>query len=140
MLTQNSSNLMHILMSLYHCDLAHAPALCKVLVTRGVNPDLPNADQKTPLFMAIKKQQLHAISNFPGDFNARGSQGRTPLHYCVLKGCLNGFKIVLQKADVLLRDEKLQTARQVALINSAHFRLLVRQERQQVRAQVGVCS
>ena len=57
-LNSNNSNLLHILFANFSHDPNHAPRLADLLIEHKVSLNLVDKDGKTPLHVAIKKQQI----------------------------------------------------------------------------------
>ncbi|CAN0047710.1 unnamed protein product [Lampetra planeri] len=61
------------------------------LLKTGINPDLPNDDGQTPLFMAAITGQSQAVEQLlhcGADPNRRSEDGATPMHAAAFSGCV----------------------------------------------------
>ena len=69
------------------------------------------------------------------DFECKIRNGASPLHYVVRKANYDAFQYLMdhQLADCLSRDLDQVTARQRALINSAFYRILIKEEGEQIK-------
>ena len=114
-------------------DPNHAPRLADLLIEHKVSLNLVDKDGKTPLHVAIKKQQIQAMQYIhdhnikkktqlnqslftPGhrrrqalelfDFGIKVRNGASPLHYVVRKSNYEAFAYMVehQLADCLNRD------------------------------------
>ena len=54
-LNSNNSNLLHILFANFNHGLKYAALLADLLISRSVNLNLVDKDNKTPILVAIKK-------------------------------------------------------------------------------------
>ena len=61
MLNNNNSNLLHILFANFSHDARNAPQLADLLIRSNVSLNLVDKDGKSPLHVALKKQQLQAL-------------------------------------------------------------------------------
>jgi ankyrin repeat protein len=59
--TQNQANLLHIVMANFDTDLDNAAELADLLVTSGVQTKQLDRDGKSPLHLAVKKDQVDAL-------------------------------------------------------------------------------
>ena len=124
-LNNNNSNLLHILFANFSHDARHAPELADLLVASNVSLNLVDKDGKSPLHVALKKQQLQALQYIhehniskrgalnqgqvdldPAvlkrnslelfDFECKIRNGASPLHYVVRKANYEAFLYVMQ--------------------------------------------
>lgn len=61
MLNQNNANLLHILFGCFEQAADYSQVLANTLLTHGVDPNHVDDEGKTPLHVAIKKQQIGAV-------------------------------------------------------------------------------
>ena len=161
-LNNNNSNLLHILFANFSHDPVNAPNLADLLVNHKVSLNLIDKDGKSPLHVAIKKQQIQALQYIHDfnikkkthmnqslfspehrrrqalelfDFGIKVRNGASPLHYVVRKSNYEAFTYLVehQLADCLTRDLDQMTARHRSLINSAFYRILIKEEADQIR-------
>jgi ankyrin repeat protein len=107
---------------------------CQIL-GEGVNPNHFDLEGKTPIHVAVKKKQLKALEfgilSRKFDLNASGRLEITPLAYSIRKGQSDAFIALLRdhRVDVFKRNMFGNTPRQMTLINSAYYRILILAER-----------
>ena len=108
-----------------------------------IDPNLIDKEGKSPLHVAIKKEQLLALkfalqtNKFNLDVKGRG--GRTLLHYSVKKAQSNMFlELVRAGVDFLAKDNTYHTARHLSLINTSYYKILFRMEKVQIRGKLFV--
>ena len=75
-LNNNNSNLLHILFANFSHDAKNAPKLADLLIESNVSLNLVDKDGKSPLHVALKKNQLQALQ-YVHDYNIKK---RTVLH------------------------------------------------------------
>ena len=126
-------------MAHYKHDLVNASALGELLIAEGLDCDLIDREGKSPLHVAIKRDQLEAIkfAYHTGRFdfnNTLNSSKLSPLHYTVKKAKVDSFLQLLGFGccNLFLRDSDYQTPKQLALINTAYFKILTQHERLQL--------
>lgn len=137
--TQNQANLLHIVMANFDTDLDNAAELADLLVTSGVQTKQLDRDGKSPLHLAVKKDQVDALiyaADREWSFNTLGRLQRNLLHQAVSKTSLDCFLFLIDFKeddgrpvfDVFARDSVCDTARQLALINTPFYRILLQVE------------
>lgn len=95
-----------------------------------INPDLIDKEGKSPLHVAIKKEQFlalkFALQTGKFNLNIRGRGGRTLLHYSIKKTQVDMFLELIKNnnVDLLVRDNIFQTARHLSLINTSYYKIL----------------
>lgn len=86
-LNENNDNLIHITVRTSGGTIEEKRLkIIKYLVSKGLNPDLPNNQGVTPLHLACEKQYSEIIVKlleFGSDPNSKDNYGRTPIHYLV---------------------------------------------------------
>ena len=70
MLNNNNSNLLHILFANFSHDAKNAPKLADLLIESNVSLNLVDKDGKSPLHVALKKQQIQALQ-YIHDYNIK---------------------------------------------------------------------
>jgi ankyrin repeat protein len=72
-----------------------------MIVSRGVNPNVPNAMGEPPLFMAVKEDSRNtvlALLDAGAHIDARDSQGNSSLHAAVRWNAVNAAQTLISKA------------------------------------------
>lgn len=112
-------------------------AVVTELLGRGVKPDVPDGDGRTPLFHAAVRGNIltvQALLSAGANPNSTDRQGRTPLHYAATSGCYRIVEILLDLGvSTHLEDEKGRTPASIAKGegNLKVFRLLERRRQPQ---------
>ena len=112
-------------------------AVVTELLGRGVEPDVPDGDGRTPLFHAAVRGNIltvQALLSAGANPNSTDGQGRTPLHHAATNGCYRIVEILLDLGvSTHLEDENGRTPASIAK-GGGHmrvFRLLERRRQPQ---------
>jgi ankyrin repeat protein len=144
-LNPNGSNCLHILFANYSFgEGEESKQLANALIAHGIDMNLVDNNGLSPIHVAIKKNQIEALRyavnyNKRADgtrggrifeFNIHGKKGFTPLHYSIIKANHEAFMYLLsdeckQFVNILEMDEQCRTPKQLALINSPFYRILL---------------
>lgn len=112
-------------------------AVVTELLGRGVKPDVPDGDGRTPLFHAAVRGNIltvQALLSAGANPNSTDRQGRTPLHYAATSGCYSIVEILLDLGiSSHHEDEKGRTPASIAKAKKHMrvFRLLERRRQPQ---------